>query len=58
MDIKSTTINIDEIRSIFQEDCEDDNIKFSEKEFQRFLEFLEIDFHDWIRGNLNYFYKQ
>ena len=59
MNKKSTTIiNIEGIRDVFKEDCEEENKKFSEKEFQKFLEFLDIDFYDWIKGNLRYFYQQ
>ena len=58
MDNKSTIVNIDAIRDIFKEDCEEENMKFNEKEFEKFLEFLEIDFRDWVNGNLRYFYKQ
>ena len=49
---------IDEIREIFKKDCKEDNAKFSETEFQKFLKFLEIDFYDWVKENLNQFYKQ
>lgn len=58
MNIKSTVINIDEIRKIFQENCEEENMKYSGQEFQKFLEFLEIDFYDWMKENLKQFYKQ
>ena len=59
MNKKSTTIiNIDEIRDVFKKDCEEENEKFSEKKFQKFLEFLKIDLYDWIKGNLRYFYQQ
>ena len=58
MDTKSTIINIDEIRDIFKKYCEKNNKEFNEQEFQKFLEFLEIDFYDWIKENLNQFYKQ
>jgi succinate dehydrogenase flavin-adding protein (antitoxin of CptAB toxin-antitoxin module) len=55
--IKSTVINTDEIRNIFKEYCEKENTEFNEQEFQKFLEFLEIDFYDWMKENLNQFYK-
>lgn len=58
MTTKPTIINIDEISGIFKEDCEEKNMKFNGKEFQKFLEFLEIDFYDWVKGNLNQYYKQ
>jgi len=54
----TTTIEIDEIRDIFKEDCEEGGEKFTEKNFQDFLQFLEIDLYDWVRGNLRYFYQQ
>jgi len=52
MNKKSTTININEIRNVFMEDCEEEGEKFAEKRFQRFLRFLEIDIHDWVKENL------
>lgn len=52
------TINIDEIRSIFKEYCEENKLEFLEDRFEEFLEFLEIDFYDWIKDNLKYFYNQ
>ena len=55
---KFTIINTDEICSIFKEDCEEDGEKFTEKKFQEFLQFLEIDLRDWVKGNLRYFYRQ
>ena len=54
----TTAINIDEIRNLFMEDCEEDGEKFVEKNFQEFLKFLEIDLPDWVKGNLRYFYQQ
>lgn len=53
-----TNINIAEIKEIFKEDCAEESKRFDEKEFQKFLEFLEIDFYDWVRENLNQFHKQ
>jgi len=53
MDTQSTIINIDEIRDVFKEYCEEKDQKFTEKKFEKFLNFLEIDFYDWIRENLN-----
>lgn len=59
MSEKSTTIiNIDEIRNVFKESCEKNGEAFSEVRFQEFLKFLEIDFYDWVKGNLNQFNKQ
>jgi len=56
MSEKSTTIiNINEIRDVFKEYCEEENIKFNEKKFKNFLDFLEIDFYDWIKENFEQF---
>lgn len=54
----STTINIDEIRGIYKEYCEKEEVGFSENDFEEFLKFLELDFYDWIKENLNQFSKQ
>ncbi len=53
----SNTINIDEVCDIYKECCEEENKEFKKDEFERFLEFLEIDFYDWIKENLRQFYK-
>lgn len=54
---KKSIINIDEIRSIFKEYYEKNKMEFSEQKFEHFLKFLEIDFYDWVKGNLNQFKK-
>ena len=56
--MQNTIINIGEIHDIFKEDCGEDNKRFSERKFQEFVDFLEIDFYDWVRGNFNQFHKQ
>jgi hypothetical protein len=53
---KQTLINITEIENLFREYCDDNKVKFSENKFEDFLEFLEIDFYDWVKQNLKYFY--
>ncbi|MCD6161688.1 MAG: hypothetical protein J7K40_04645 [candidate division Zixibacteria bacterium] len=55
MSVNKSIIGADEIRSIFKEYCEEENIKFSESKFEKFLEFLEVDFYDWIKENLKQF---
>ncbi len=55
---KSTIINLDEIREVFQDECKEEGKSFDKKEFQDFLKFLEIDFYDWVKENLRQFYKQ
>lgn len=47
-----------EIRKIYKEYCEEDNIKFAEKDFKDFLEFLEIDIYDWIKENLRCYFRE
>lgn len=51
----ATTINIDEIRDFFKENCEAENKKFTEKEFKKFLECCERDFYQWLQDNYKYF---
>ncbi len=48
----------DIIKKFYQEYCKDEGIKFSEKEFGAFLDFLDIDLYDWFKENINQFYKQ
>jgi len=50
-----TMINILEIEKLFKEYCEENKIEFPEQKFDGFLKFLEIDFYDWVRENLNKF---
>jgi len=52
-----TIININEIYDIYREYCEKGNKNFDKDEFEKFLEFLEIDFYDWIKENLRQFYR-
>lgn len=56
MNTNSRIISISEIRDIFQEDCQSQEKQFKREEFVEFLDFLEIDFYDWVRGNLNQFW--
>lgn len=53
MNSTSKIINIEEILSICEAECEGNEGKFDEKEFEDFLKFLEVDFYDWVRGNLS-----
>jgi len=54
----TTTINTDEILSIFKEYCTEKKFEFSEIKFVEFLRFLEIDFYDWVKENNRQFYQQ
>jgi len=55
---KKTIIKISGIEKLFREYCEKNKIEFSNKKFEDFLKFLEIDFYDWVRQNLKHFYTQ
>ena len=54
----NTIINASEVEKLFKEFCEENKIEFSENKFEQFLKFLEIDFYDWVKENLNQFNKQ
>lgn len=51
-------ISISEVEKLFKEYCEENKIEFLENKFDQFLKFLEIDFYDWVKENLNQFNKQ
>lgn len=55
--MSKSVINIFEIEKIFREYCENNNLDFSDQKFKKFLNFLEIDFYDWIKENLRQFNK-
>ena len=46
-----------EIKEIYQEYCKKNGIQFLEKDFNDFLEFLEIDFYDWVKENLRIYFR-
>jgi hypothetical protein len=52
---ENTIINIGEIKNLFIENCEEENRKFTEKEFSKFINYCERDFYQWIRDNYKYF---
>lgn len=56
--MQNIIINISEIEKLFKEYCEENKLEFSMEKFKRVLKFLEVDFYDWVKGNLNQFYKQ
>jgi len=49
MNGNKSIINTNEICNIFKEYCEKENEEFNESKFEKFLEFLEIDFYDWVK---------
>lgn len=56
--MRNTIINISEIEKLFREYCEENNLGFSERKFEEFLRFLEVDFYDWVKENIRQFNKQ
>ena len=52
---KNTFISVKEVEDVYKDYFKEVGINFSNHDFERFLKFLEIDFHDWIKGNLRYF---
>ncbi len=46
-----------EIRKIYKEYCKEKNIKSSKTNLKDFIEFLEIDFYDWVRENLRQHFR-
>ena len=50
-----TFISISEIRAFYKEKCIENEDTFSEKEFENFVKFCEVDFFDWLSSNYRYF---
>lgn len=48
-------IIVEEIQTLYKEYCEEIGINYSEKNFDVFLDFLEVDKYDWINENLRQF---
>ena len=48
-------ISISEIGKLFKECCKENGIRYTTEKYKKFLKFLEIDFYDWIKGNLRQF---
>jgi hypothetical protein len=46
-----------EIKEIYQEYGKKNGIQFLEKDFNDFLEFLEIDFYAWVKENLRIYFR-
>ncbi len=46
-----TFINLDSIEEFLREESEN----FSEQQLEEFVKYLEADFYDWLRSNLNSF---
>lgn len=52
-----TFLKLGDIKELYDEHCQNIGIKSDTKEFLAFLDFLRIDFYDWVRENLRYFEK-
>ncbi|GEM_PF-966630 len=52
---KNKIINISEVEKLFREYYKNNKLKFSKTKFDEFSKFLEIDFYDWVKGNLKQF---
>lgn len=52
---KTQFMSVDEIKAVYVEYCKKIGIRFSKKNFEKFLEFLSIDVYDWVNNNLRYF---
>lgn len=55
---KETIINTSEIENLYEEYCRENKTDFSGAGFKGFLNFLEIDFYDWVKENIRLFVKQ
>jgi len=58
MKAHQTFISLKEIRGFYKQECEDEEKKFSEKEFKAFVGCCEGDFYQWLRDNVKYFYRE
>lgn len=54
----NVVINTSEIKAVYIEYCKKEKIEFSGKTFEKFIEFLEVDFYDWITENLKQFTRK
>jgi len=52
---KNKFISIKEVEDMYKDYFKEVSIKSSKHDFEKFLIFLELDFHDWVKGNLRYF---
>lgn len=52
---KNTFISVKKVEGTYKDYFKEVGIKFSKRDFEKFLDFLELDFHDWVKSNLRYF---
>lgn len=55
MKANETFISLKEIREFYKDYCIDEDKKFSEEEFENFVDCCERDFYQWLNDNLKYF---
>lgn len=55
MKASDTYISLKEIRDFYKDYCKDEAKKFSEEEFEHFVDCCERDFYQWLSDNLKYF---
>jgi len=53
--MENTIINTSEMEKLFKDYCRENKMEFSAHKFAEFLKFLEIDFYDWVKENMNLF---
>ena len=53
-----TIINVSEVKNLYKEYCRENKAEFSSSKFKGFLNFLEVDFYDWVKENVKQFAKQ
>ena len=58
MKTNQTVISLNEIRKFYKEECKDYDMKYSETEFEAFVDCCERDFYEWLKENLKYFIRE
>ncbi|NUM42662.1 MAG: hypothetical protein HUU45_13635 [Leptospiraceae bacterium] len=58
MEESKTFITLENIRDFFLEECKEQKIKYSDKDYTLFLESCEKDFYEWLKENFRYFYNE
>lgn len=48
-------INYQNLKFIYLDFCEDSKVEFEAIDFEKFQQFLAIDFYDWVKENFNYY---
>lgn len=55
---KNTFISVKKVEDTYKDYFKEVGIKFSKRDFEKFLDFLELDFYDWVNCNLRYFNQE